>query len=95
MTLSVDVKNTGTSALPSNAEVWFYVDGPGWTGSHWLGPVNIGGLAAGATQTYSFSWTIPTSASVGAYTYWAQAWYSGPYRVGSDMLQPGRAFNVT
>ena len=95
VTLSVDVKNTGSSALPSNGEVWFYVDGPGWQGSHWVGYASVAGLAAGATQTYWISWNIPTSAKVGTYTYWAQAWYSGPYRVGSDMLQPGRTFNVT
>ena len=95
MTLSVDVKNTGTSVLTSNAEIWFYVDGPGWQGSHWVGPVSIAGLAAGATQTYSISWTIPMSAKVGVYTYSAQAWHSGPYRATSDMLQPSRTFNIT
>ena len=94
VTFSVDVKNTGTSVLPSNAEVWFYVDGPGWQGSHWVGYTNIAGLAAGVTQTYSFRWTIPASARVGTYTYSAQAWYSGPYRVASDMPQPGRTFNI-
>jgi hypothetical protein len=95
VTLSVDVKNTGSSALPTNGEVWFYVDGLGWQGSHWVGYASVAGLDAGTTQTYSISWKVPSSAKVGTYTYWAQAWYSGPYRVGSDMLQPGRTLNVT
>ena len=29
------VENEGTEDLPANANVWFWVDGPGWSGNHW------------------------------------------------------------
>jgi hypothetical protein len=65
------VWNTGTSALPSNAYVWFYVSGPSWSGSHWVGSASVTGLAAGSQAWYSFNWAIPASAYPGTYSYWA------------------------
>lgn len=65
------VKNTGAAALPSDAKVWYYVTGPGWT-TNWVGSTSASGLAAGASQWFSFGWPIPLTAAVGTYTYWAR-----------------------
>ena len=73
-TLWAEVKNTGSSALPSNAKVWFYVDGPNWSGTNWVGSASVSGLSAGSTDWYSFDWPIPSGATSGTYTYWAQVW---------------------
>ena len=73
-TLWAEVKNTGSSALPSNAKVWFYVDGPGWSGSNWVGSASVSGLSVGSTDWYSFDWPIPSGATEGTYTYKAQVW---------------------
>jgi len=32
-----EVKNTGSSPVPSNDTVRFWVTGPGWSGTHWVG----------------------------------------------------------
>ena len=72
--LWAQVKNTGASAWTYNARIWFYVDGPHWTANHWVGAVSMSGLEPGADQWFSLSWTIPASAPVGNYVYWAQAW---------------------
>ena len=73
-TLWAQVQNTGSSALPSNATGWFYVDGPGWSGTNWVGSASVSGLSTGSTDWYSFDWLIPSGASAGTYTYWAQVW---------------------
>jgi hypothetical protein len=72
--LEAHIKNTGHSALRSDAKVWFYVDGPNWSGSHWVGYASVAGLTQFATQLYSFDWTIPSDASSKAYRYWARVW---------------------
>jgi hypothetical protein len=71
------VKNTGSSVLPSSARVWYWVTGPSWSGSHWVGSASIAGLAVNTTKWYSYAWTIPSSATAGSYVYWAQAWITG------------------
>ena len=68
------VQNSGSSALPSNGKVWFYVDGPSWSGAHWVGSASVADLSAGSTDWYSLDWLIPSGASAGTYTYWAQVW---------------------
>ena len=73
-TLWAQVKNTGASALPSSTSVWFWVDGPSWSGNHWVGSRSVAGLAANTTQWYSLEWTIPSDSRLGTYTYWAQVW---------------------
>ena len=73
-TLWAQVQNSGSSALPSNGKVWFYVDGPSWSGAHWVGSASVADLSAGSTDWHSFDWPIPSGASAGTYTYWAQAW---------------------
>ena len=73
-TLWAQVKNTGSSALPSTAKVWFYVDGPSWSGTQWVGSKSVSGLWPGSTDWYSFEWLIPSGATAGTYTYWAQVW---------------------
>ena len=90
--LKVRVKNTGSSPLPSDAEVRFWVDGPNWSGDHWVGSASVAGLAAGSSDDFSYQWTIPANASEGSYTYKAQVWAGG--QANSD-LSGGQAFTVT
>ncbi len=73
-TLSAEVENTGSSALPSDARVRFWVTGPGWSGTHWVGEASVASLAAGSTQSYSYDWPVPSGAQAGTYRYWAQVW---------------------
>jgi hypothetical protein len=70
-TLWAEVRNSGASTLPSDAYVWFYVSGPGWVGSHWVGSKSVSGLTPGSSNWYSYNWSIPGTASGGTYTYWA------------------------
>jgi Family of unknown function (DUF6298)/CARDB/Bacterial protein of unknown function (DUF937)/Putative collagen-binding domain of a collagenase len=72
VTLWAQVQNTGSSALPGNARVWFWVSGmsvPGWVGS-----TSVAGLAPGSTQWFSINWAIPASAPTGNYNYWGHVW---------------------
>ena len=66
------VKNTGTAALPASAKVLFYVTGPSWTGSHYVGTPAVGTLAPGASKWVSFTWSISGSRPAGAYKFWAR-----------------------
>ncbi len=68
------VKNTSSPALPSDAKVRFWVTGPSWSGSHWVGETSVAGLRAGKTIRYCYDWNIPSDAPVGTYKYWAQVW---------------------
>jgi hypothetical protein len=81
------VKNTGIIALPANAKIWYWVDGPSWSGNHWVGSSPVAGLAVNANKWVSYAWAISASATAGSYTYWAQAWstkaisgWKGPQR---------------
>jgi len=67
--LWADIKNTGTTALPCNAVVRFYVCGPGI--DTYVGNTTASGLAAGSTDWYDYNWVIPSTATPGSYTYWA------------------------
>ena len=69
ITLSAQVKNTGSSALPTGAAVYYYVYGPNY--SNWIGGTYVAGLGAGSSQWYPCNWTIPSSTTPGTYTYWA------------------------
>ncbi|HEX5475879.1 MAG TPA: hypothetical protein VFX12_14560 [Vicinamibacterales bacterium] len=69
------VRNTGAASLPAGAKVWFFVDGPGWTGDHWVGSADVQGLAAGASNWYAFTW--PIGSREGTFYYWAQVWSTG------------------
>jgi subtilase family serine protease len=72
VTLRAQIKNTGSSALPSNAKVWFFVGGPL---NSYVGSVSASGLAAGSSQWYSFPWSIPAHAPVATYySYSTQVW---------------------
>jgi hypothetical protein len=82
------VTNTSGVALPAGSKAWFYVDGPAWTGDHWVGFASIDGLAPGATQWYSLSYSIPASAQAGTYTYRVQAWRPGAPISPWSVLQP-------
>jgi len=76
-TLWAQVKNTGSSGLPSNAKVWYWVTGPSWSGTHWVGSASVAGLAVNVSKWYSYNWVIPAAATGGTYSYWAQVWGSG------------------
>ena len=67
------VKNTGAVALPSDAKVQYWVNGPSWTGSHVVGTRSVAGLAPGASRWYYIDWTIPCGRPPGGYSYWARA----------------------
>ena len=72
--LWAQVRNTGTFTLPSSSRVWFWANGPSWSGTHWIGFASAGGLASHAYHWYSYTWAIPSGATPGSYTYWAQVW---------------------
>lgn len=82
---------------PSVTEIWLWVDGPGWQPSHWVAyasnPVSTDD--SGLLETYSISWTIPSSSQPGAYTCRALVWYSASHTVTWDWLGPAQAFVVT
>jgi hypothetical protein len=75
--LLAQVENVGSETLPSNASVWFYVEGPGWSNS-WVGAASVAGLSPGAYQWYAFNWTIPAGATPGNYSLKAQVWTTIP-----------------
>ena len=50
-------------------KVWFYVDGPNWQQSHWIGPTAYSDYSVDGI--YTTQWTIPPGASEGTYTYLA------------------------
>ena len=87
--LWAQVKNTGSVTLPSDALVWFYVEGPNWSGSHWVSSAAVSGLTAGSANWYSINWTIPVA--VGTYTYWAQVWTT----IAISDWSTGQRFTVT
>ncbi len=74
-TLWAQVKNTGYPALPSDAKVWFYVSGPGYSG--WAGSTSVANLATGERRWYYSDWSIPTNSQAGTYNYWAVVFTSG------------------
>jgi hypothetical protein len=45
-----------------------------WTGSHWVGAYDVSGLDSGASTWGSCDWAVPSSATPGVYSYWAQVW---------------------
>jgi hypothetical protein len=83
------VTNTSAAAMPAGAKIWYYVDGPGWTGDHWVASVSIQGLAPGASQWYLLTYSIPGAAQAGTYTYWVQAWWGSaisPWSAGQSFV---------
>jgi hypothetical protein len=72
--LWASVKNSGDSALPGDARVWFYVSGPGFSG--YVGSASVANMAAEDVQWYSTNWPIPDEIEAGTYTYWARVWSS-------------------
>jgi len=91
VSLRADVQNTGGAAFPVGVQVWFYVTDPAGKGI-WVGYSDVSGLAAGASGTYSYSWSIPASAAAGSYSYEANLWlYSGgKYTQISGFLTPAK-----
>ena len=81
------VKNTGGATLPGSSRAWFNVDGPSWTGDHWVGAADVSGLAPNAAIWVSFDWPIPSSAPPGGYSYTA-AVYDGGRISGASPTQP-------
>jgi hypothetical protein len=66
------VENTGALPLPADAATWFYLDGSGWSGEHWVGSTNVSGLAPGAGRWVPFSWEASAGLEEGSYSYRAQ-----------------------
>jgi hypothetical protein len=75
--LWAQVKNTGTIDLPAGANVWFWVDGPNWSGKHWVGSTLAEDLKVGKALWYSYDYTIPASAITGTYSYRVLLWANG------------------
>jgi hypothetical protein len=84
------VSNALQGPLPAEALVWFYVDGPGWTGSHWVGSAPAGSVAPAGSSWVGVDWNIPSDAPGGPYTYWAQLYLGGP----SSTWSAGQSFWV-
>jgi len=82
--LWADIMNSGSTALPTDAVVMFYVRGPEF--EKFVGSASVSGLAAGSTQWFYFDWAIPASAQAGDYTYWAIV-YQGTVEI-SDWSEP-------
>ena len=68
------VQNDGSAALPVGAKVWFWAQGPGFSGS-FVGETSVAGLASGASAWYKYDWTIPGSVSEGTFEYWARVYH--------------------
>ncbi|HEX5475945.1 MAG TPA: trypsin-like peptidase domain-containing protein [Vicinamibacterales bacterium] len=84
------VSNSGTLTFAPSVRAWLYVDGPGWTGDHWVGASSLAGLAAGSAAWTSFDWRVPSSAMPGSYSYAAYI-YDGGRISGSS---PSQVFTV-
>jgi subtilase family serine protease len=82
--LWADVMNSGTTALPADAVVMFYVRGPEF--EKFVGSASVSGLAAGSSKWFSYDWAIPASAQAGDYTYWGIV-YQGTVEI-SDWSDP-------
>jgi hypothetical protein len=89
--LSALVNNTGSTALPSGATVYYYVYGPNV--NNWVGNASVAGLGAGTAKSYPINWAIPSSATPGTYTYWAIV-YNSSFKPLSDWSS-GLAFTVS
>jgi hypothetical protein len=72
------IRNTGSQAMPAAARAWYFVDGPGWAGDHWVGFASVAGLASGAQIWVSFDWVVPGGAAPGSYWYSARVYAGGP-----------------
>jgi hypothetical protein len=74
--LWAQVQNTGNTALPSDASVWFYVMGPGVNG--WVGSASVADMQVGDNDMYkgwrSIDWQVPSYAATGTYTYYANVY---------------------
>jgi hypothetical protein len=75
-TLWAHVRNTGTAPLPAGTQVWFFINRP-TGGGEWAGSTVVSGLAAGASNWYALSWTIPAHYSLGQYSYVARVYRTG------------------
>jgi archaellum component FlaG (FlaF/FlaG flagellin family) len=71
--LLAKVKNESDIPFPSDARVYFWVQGPGING--YVGYYPVGGLAAGATKTWAYTrWSIPANKASGDHLYWARVY---------------------
>ena len=71
------VKNSGSATFPNDTKVWFWVSGPGWSGDHWIGAAEAGGLEPDNSTWYQYLWTLPDNMQAGTYTYICQVWSGG------------------
>ena len=68
------IKNIGLNTLPDGAELWFWVEGPNWTGDHWIGGTSISGLKPAYYDWYYYDWYISFERENGDYTYHVKAY---------------------
>jgi hypothetical protein len=89
--LWLQVRNTGTLALPSGSQAWYLVSGPGI--SAYVGFVNVEGLAPGAAAWYRLNWDVPVPRTAGVHTYVGRVW-SATFGRWLGNPSAGRNFNV-
>ena len=85
------VQNTGTGTLPGTARVWFYVSGPNWTGSNWVGSAPVADIAPGTEKWAMLDWVVPADKAAGSYTYWARV-YTATEAI--SPWSPAQTFNI-
>ncbi len=90
--LAAQIRNIGTSVLPSDALVWFYVEGAGLS-DPWVGSVSAAGLAVDDTAWFNFTWNIPSTVQQGTFSYKARVYVAGSTAI-SD-FGPSRSFAMS
>ena len=68
--LYAEVENTGSSVLPADAKVWFWVGGGNISDSR-VGYASVAGLAVNTSAWYSYNWSIPSNLIPRTYEYYA------------------------
>ena len=82
------VNNNGSVTLPSSAAVWYYVTGPSWSGSHYVGYASVSGFTPGYTGWRYKDWSIPSTRTSGTHSYWARVWNSSTSKWLGDWKGP-------
>jgi peptidyl-Asp metalloendopeptidase len=68
------VRNNGPNPLAAGQRLWFWVETSTGTSGSWVGSADISGLAPGASQWYSFDWSVPITHS-GNWRYYGRTWH--------------------
>jgi hypothetical protein len=89
--LWIQVRNTGTFALPSGSQAWWWVTGPGI--SDYVGFLDLSGLAPSTDTWYVLNWDVPIGEAPGTHIYWGRIW-NGSYGGWNSNWSMGQTFNV-